>query len=151
MRNKKKIIVYGILMLLIMFFIYYMSAKDATESTTISNGFADTFIGKVLSVFPSITGEGIFYDIRKYGHISEYALLGVFSTLFFLELKIWLPYVESIALCFLYACSDEFHQLFVPGRSGKFSDVGFDSIGYMIGIIIIYLFVRHKNSIIKSE
>ena len=34
-----------------------------------------------------------------------------------------------------YAASDELHQLFVPGRSGRFTDVCIDSLGGMAGIV----------------
>lgn len=29
----------------------------------------------------------------------------------------------------LYACTDEYHQLFVPGRSGQLRDVMIDAVG----------------------
>ena len=35
----------------------------------------------------------------------------------------------------LYAVTDEFHQLFVPGRSGQFSDVVLDSAGALAGLL----------------
>ena len=39
--------------------------------------------------------------------------------------------------CILYAMSDEFHQLFVPGRSGEIRDICIDSLGALLGIIIM--------------
>lgn len=44
----------------------------------------------------------------------------------------------SIFLAFLYACTDETHQLFVPGRSGEFKDVCIDTCGAFIGALIVY-------------
>ena len=41
-----------------------------------------------------------------------------------------------IAICFAYACSDEFHQLFVLGREGNLIDVTIDSIGSTFAILI---------------
>jgi VanZ family protein len=35
-----------------------------------------------------------------------------------------------------YAATDEFHQLFVPGRSGQISDVILDSAGALAGVVI---------------
>ena len=40
---------------------------------------------------------------------------------------------------FLYACSDEFHQSFVPGRGPAFKDVMIDSTGALVGLTIIYI------------
>lgn len=42
----------------------------------------------------------------------------------------------------LYAASDEFHQLFVPGRSGQISDVLLDSAGVCFGVLLGMLFWR---------
>ena len=36
-----------------------------------------------------------------------------------------------------YAATDEFHQLFVPGRSGQISDVLLDSAGALAGVWIM--------------
>jgi len=43
----------------------------------------------------------------------------------------------------LYACSDEFHQLFVIGREGSIKDVILDTSGGMMGMLIVYI----KNKI----
>nr|WP_051527067.1 VanZ family protein [[Eubacterium] cellulosolvens] len=48
----------------------------------------------------------------------------------------------SFLLGALYAASDEFHQLFVPGRSGQFTDVLIDSGGVIAGILLALLFRR---------
>jgi VanZ family protein len=70
-------------------------------------------------------------SIAKVLHLLEYALLG------FLVLPF--VYTEgrplSIAVIFttVYAASDEFHQLFVPGRHGSPYDVLIDSFGSLIG------------------
>ena len=45
----------------------------------------------------------------------------------------------------LYAASDEFHQLFVPGRAGRVSDVLIDSSGVLLGIAIVSLFMHIKQ------
>ena len=36
----------------------------------------------------------------------------------------------------LYAATDEFHQLFVPGRAGLFTDVLIDATGAAIGLLL---------------
>lgn len=41
----------------------------------------------------------------------------------------------AITICVLYAASDEFHQLFISGRSGEVGDIAIDSIAASIGII----------------
>ncbi len=46
---------------------------------------------------------------------------------------ILLTALAAFAFSALYAASDEFHQLFVPGRAGLFSDVAIDSCGAALG------------------
>lgn len=46
--------------------------------------------------------------------------------------------IWSVILAALYASTDEFHQLFVPGRSGQFRDVLIDSCGAAAGTLIVY-------------
>ena len=58
--------------------------------------------------------------------------------------------LQSLIFTFLYACSDEFHQLFITGRSGEFRDVMIDTIGGFIGSTILYLYHRIKNNYKKE-
>lgn len=48
----------------------------------------------------------------------------------------------SWVLGVLYAASDEFHQLFVPGRSGQLSDVCIDASGVLLGVLVALLVWR---------
>lgn len=75
----------------------------------------------------------------KIGHIVGYALLGVSAWRGFYLSKhdtIWLP----VLICFLYACSDEYHQNFVPGRSGSLNDVALDTLAALAAIELALLF-----------
>ena len=40
----------------------------------------------------------------------------------------------SLLICYIYSCTDEFHQLFIPGRSGKLVDTFIDLFGSAIGV-----------------
>jgi len=52
----------------------------------------------------------------------------------------------SFLICAVYATSDEFHQLFVPGRGCQLKDVVIDSTGYIVGISINRLYFRLKKT-----
>ena len=41
-----------------------------------------------------------------------------------------------------YAATDEFHQLFVAGRSGQIKDVLIDTIGACIGLLVLYFMFK---------
>ena len=60
---------------------------------------------------------------------------------------------RNILICFLltvfYACTDEYHQTFVSGRTGHFSDTLIDTSGGIVGIFVILLINKIKK--LKSE
>ena len=143
-RNRTWLLVSGGITLLIMIFIFMMSAEDAEESSRLSKGFLTTLIGSFLGRFlPQLSQNGLEYDIRKYAHMFEYFCLAISSTFFFLEYHLQKRYrffaagISVLSLCFLYACTDEWHQTFVSGRYGCFSDVLVDSAGSMIGLVLV--------------
>ena len=104
-----------------------------------------------MRLLPSLTDCGPEMDLRKYAHMAEYAMLAVPSALFFRELLLErrLPLRAlgcALVFCFLYACSDEYHQTFVPGRSGELRDVFVDLAGVAFGLILVLLIsLRRKE------
>ena len=151
-RNRKLLWLYGGLTLAVMGLIFYMSAKDATESGGMSKWLVETAFGRTLiRLLPRITDQGPEIDLRKYAHMAEYAMLAVPSALFFRELLLQrrVPLRAlgcSLVFCFLYACSDEYHQTFVPGRAGAMVDVAVDMAGAAFGLILVLLIsLRRKE------
>ncbi len=84
--------------------------------------------------------EEIVTPVRKIAHFSVYSCLGalIYSLCRTFEGKNWKKVLISIVFAFLYACSDEIHQLFVGGRSGEFRDVCIDSSGAVFGILLVW-------------
>lgn len=83
---------------------------------------------------------------RKGAHVSEYLVLTGLSFRFF---RSWFPALRpgmvpflSAVLSLAYAFSDEAHQMFVPGREGKLSDIGIDAIGIAFGIFAVSRIAR---------
>ena len=151
-RNRKLLWLYGGLTLAVMGMIFFMSAKTATESGGMSKWLVDTAFGRALMrLLPRLTDRGAEIDLRKYAHMAEYAMLSVPSALFFRELllerRIPLRALGcSLIFCFLYACSDEYHQTFVPGRSGELRDVFVDLAGVAFGLVLVLLIsLRRKE------
>ena len=81
------------------------------------------------------------FVIRKLAHITEYFVL---YFLLFRALKntssltSWKLLTTCLIITFLYAITDEYHQTFVSGRSGKSTDIGFDTTGGVIGLLFFY-------------
>ncbi len=75
------------------------------------------------------------YFVKKGGHMLGYGLLALtyWRGLNFAPGRRWLAW--GLAIC--YALSDEFHQVFVPGRHPSLFDVlFFDNLGAILGLIL---------------
>lgn len=83
------------------------------------------------------------FFIRKAGHVAEFALLMLFVTLVLLSWrKAFYPMLCLGTLISVgYAATDEWHQTFVPGRTGHVVDVLVDSIGIVL-VALIWLLVH---------
>ena len=131
-----KKIIYFIPSFIIMFIIFGFSGQNGTESSGLSSQITlwiQTYLHIPITEF----------IVRKAAHMSEYALLtctfmyGFYkSQLSFDKIRVY-----SIICTFLYACTDETHQLFIGGRAGQFSDVLIDTTGGIIAIIIVSIIV----------
>lgn len=101
-------------------------------------------------VSPDKPYEFIEFLIRKSGHIVGYLILTVLllKTLSFTRITfIWQLFLGAF-LSLAYAGLDEWHQTFVPGRTGHIEDVLiFDAIG----IILALLFVGVKKYLKKPN
>ena len=91
------------------------------------------------------TGLACDMIMRKTAHVIEYFLLTFFlyraigSTFRFRGLHLSFALV---AVVFLYAASDEFHQFFVRGRYSEVRDVLIDQIGVLLFFAFLYLAPR---------
>ncbi len=107
-------------------------------------------------LFPSLSNEGFentVFVIRKFAHVFEYAVL---SMLLWRALRRARPGQEmswewsrgssAFGLAVAYAVTDELHQLLVPTRQGSAIDVLIDSLGAGLGLAVVYLFRRWRNS-----
>ena len=99
-----------------------------------------------------IKKQEIVFPVRKMAHFSVYTCLGILLFLFMntYEINNRKKVLISIGLAFIYACSDEIHQLFVGGRSGEFRDVLIDSCGAGFGIFVVWITLKLK-SFFQSE
>ena len=80
--------------------------------------------------------------LRKLAHMVEFGLLAIlaFRGLKGYGVRITRGLVFASVFSLIYAISDEYHQIFIQGRSGKLSDAGIDSIGIIIALLTIRYF-----------
>ena len=131
----------------IMTCIFLFSAQDSTESSNLSDsvtyalvsGFDKIFHipGTESKIIETVKCLNVF--VRKMAHFTEYALLGVSLILpiCLYNLKRKSVILLTLIICVLYSISDEFHQLYVPGRYGCLKDVIIDSSGALLGILVV--------------
>ena len=145
MNNKRKFI-YWSLLIAWMIIICVMSNQPAVVSDSQSIGILDLF-SKVGINITGIFGNLANFVIRKCAHFLEYMILALLA---FNVLKLYFNAKQvaifTIAFVFLYACSDEIHQLFVLGREGAIRDVIIDTCGG-IALVLIELGVYYTKTI----
>lgn len=152
----------GILALFWMCVIFAFSAQEQEESSAVSESFsyrmvrsADSFLGlnwddeRLHEIADAIEGY-----VRKAAHMTEFAILAVLIYIWLGKWQFTKKKRMLLAMLFtaLYAASDETHQLFVAGRSGRITDVMIDSAGAILGVLIfagvekciIFLWNRRK-------
>ncbi len=133
-------------------------ACESTEAFTASNtsSWLRPIWQGVFGMVSDVRWETIHHLIRKSGHFTGY---GTESLLFLLGwlrtlrrsagealLRFRLHAAALAILCtFLTASADEFHQTFLPGRTGVFSDVLLDTAGAIAAQLLWMLVYRPRD------
>ncbi|MGH9422286.1 MAG: VanZ family protein [Thermoanaerobaculia bacterium] len=114
-----------------------------------TDAFSGTNTGSVLErILVWITGHAVTpatldrlnFLIRKSAHLTEYGILGALSFRALRgEQSLWsLQWaIGAVLLAACVAAVDEFHQTFVPSRTGTFHDVLLDAAGAAVAQILI--------------
>lgn len=142
-----------------MILIFNLSSQNAETSSETSGSVIESVAGIFYPGFSDMSAAkqdeiiGDFQFIaRKAAHFSLYAVLGVLSFLSVISyrnLKYRFRLLISAGICLLYAASDEFHQLFVAGRSGEVRDICIDFCGSVLAITVLALLSRFIKRIYK--
>ena len=122
--------------LCVMYMIFSFSAQTADESGQLSMLVSEKVVlllGKLTSGNLDTAQVGVYVDeihflVRKMAHFSEYFLLGLT-----LSLPLYVYRLRGFWLAG-FAGLDEYHQMFVAGRSPALRDVAIDTAGSITGI-----------------
>ena len=164
-RRKVLRILLPVMTMVWMCLIFRMSAQPADDSAELSLSVGEMIGRFLIPDFDSWPEEEqtawasrIDHPVRKLAHGMEYMILGILLTLdariyaregrrmiqkhisdrpakagrkelLLSEAAIWMTGT-------LYACTDEWHQLYVPGRSCQFRDILIDSGGVLAGMLL---------------
>lgn len=145
---KQRRVIFGLLTLLWMAIIFWFSGKAGEASSGMSDG--------VLRFLEQLFQIDIFNQHNEAIELAQTIIRkGAHSFVYFvLALLLWSfirtytmkrsAYAITLGLCFLYACSDELHQLFVPGRAGLLSDVLIDTLAASVAILLLFVYHQYQ-------
>ncbi len=83
--------------------------------------------------------------VRKCAHLTEYAILAslLFRAFSQNQRRVGRAFAVSFFIAAIYAALDEFHQSFVPSRTGSPYDVAIDCAGALAGLLIYWRALRN--------
>lgn len=137
--RSKVLLIIGII---INIFIWTNSLLPASVSSSQSGFVADI----LYPPFEDIIEVNKFYQIiRKLAHFTEFMLLGIVFSLFYLSIGKNKYYFITLIHGLIVAIIDETIQLFIPGRAGLITDVLIDTSGVLFGLFIIILINKIFN------
>lgn len=151
MRTGRRRLFIWILPVVMAVIIFLFSAQPGEESAALSNGILYQIYRVLTVVRPSLEEERFFETmsvvIRKGAHITEYLLLylSLFVSWRVTGFELFFSAPVSLLCTFGYAASDEFHQLFVSGRTGCFTDVLIDVSGGSLVCLLFLACCWHKR------
>ncbi len=139
-----------ILVVIWMAVIFYFSSQPAPVSNDLSQNVTKVIVKGVSNIYDIEVNcayeyvHNLNHIVRKLGHFTEYFVLALLVMNAFRQSGVekFKLCIYSLFLCVLYAISDEFHQLFVPGRAGQVKDVFIDSLGAILGIFIYWIYTQ---------
>lgn len=129
---------------------------DNTNNENINNS---VNVAKYNYEFEMYKGE-VRLVVRKSAHFIIYLVGGFLLFNFFRTYNMSLKkqILFSIICIIIYASSDEFHQLFVNGRTARVEDVLLDTLGAIVGILlnliclkIVYKIKNKKDKSIENK
>lgn len=165
--NTKKAVIIKLLSFipttLLLLLIFGFSAQDGETSGSLSFEIS-VFLVKLFSPLLPVSAteatlleyaEHLHLYVRKAAHMTEYFLLALSLQLplaaWFSRLAFWKTRIFTGFFCtVLFAALDEFHQTFVPGRSGNVIDVCIDSVGALAATVCLYIiFLLHQKKLAR--
>lgn len=142
----------GVLAIVWMCIIFAFSAQTKEESGAVSESFTYQIVSSTRAFFHLDISDARVKEIadaiegfvRKAAHMTEYGLLSVLIFVWIgqWEMGLFRRGATAAGAAAVYAATDEIHQLFVPGRSGRFTDVCIDSAGAVLGVVVLILIVK---------
>ncbi len=134
------------------------SASADTHSTQRSSRLIEPFLRWLWPDVSPEQVEAVRWVVRKAAHLTEYAIL---AWLWWRALRRpvrgdarpWSWRIAGLALAavVIYAATDEWHQSFVPNRTGAVRDVFIDTAGGMAGLGVVWWLQQRRRKMTNDE
>lgn len=129
------------------------SASADTQSTQRSSRLIEPFLRWLWPEIPPQKIEAVRWLVRKAAHMTEYGILAWLCWRALRrpvrgDVRPWSWRIAGCALLavVLYAATDEWHQSFVPNRTGALLDVMIDTAGGVAGLGVVWLLARRGRN-----
>jgi VanZ family protein len=165
LKRTHAIALWGVVVAALCAFIWFMSSRTGGDSGGMSEQVADAVARVIVPGYAGGTAAerarvvaAMQLPIRKTGHFLEYAALGAAVCCLLRAIDRWPRssagrLAAAWGLAVVFAATDEVHQLFVPGREGKPTDVLIDAAGVLAGVAVVHLLtsLRQKGLTVSAR
>lgn len=152
-----------------LFVIFTLSGMTSNESNSKSKSTLNILIQKTLNItnktgltdkHPTIEKKNKVIDsinlpMRKFAHATVFIILAIMIMIFLRMFKMSskLSFIITVLISFMYALFDEYHQTFISGRTGQFSDALIDTVGAIIGALffVLIIYIKRRQQEKKSK
>ena len=140
MTTQMKNRIWWLLPLALMIAIWFFSSRPSDESSMMSTEVILALLRIIERFSPGIDRDFwtqvLSYPVRKLAHMTEFTAFYGSLILAMRKNGVGNNAFKALGLTFLYACMDEYHQTFVPGRVGCVEDVMIDCLLPLILLLV---------------
>lgn len=144
---------YKYMLLFVWMLVIFLFSNQASHT---SSAQSTVFVHALETLHASLPEDVLTFLTRKAAHTFIYFVLGIlmFNVVRSYNLPTRRAILLSIVFVCGYACTDEFHQIFVSGRSPEVTDVLIDTCGGALGVAAYYavlkIRLRFSRSLVQS-
>jgi hypothetical protein len=158
--KKTYAVIFIILGLSLMAIIFRFSSQNNVDTNLLSRNITEKIASVVFPGYESFSNsvKAVMLNdlnnfIRKTAHFALFfSMSAVFYAFFTVMTKMYLiSGALSVAVNFIYAVIDEYHQSFVPGRTPLVKDVFIDTVGAVFGVIFCFMIIASIKLILSKR
>lgn len=163
MTKKVKGLIAFSLLAVLLIAVFIFSSQNGDGSSSLSMKVAQVVAKLTFFRYDNMTSSQQFFIstelnffVRKVAHFLIYMLIGMCSYYLMLLFggNMRKKVLAAGSMCLAFAALDEIHQLFVPGRDFKITDIMLDLIGAFFGMLIlkiIFIIIEYIKNILKNK